>query len=111
MKIITKAIEKAFAKQGDTSQKSMSEIKIVMKLFGGGACSWYIYEKLDDDIYMAFVNLGDNEMAECGTVSMQEIMSIKFPPFGLGVERDMYFDPLSKTLEDVINTVKSGGHV
>jgi len=39
MKIITKAIEKAFEKQGDTSQKSMSEIKIVMKLFGGGAFS------------------------------------------------------------------------
>jgi len=111
MKLITKAIEQAFQKQGDTSQKSMSEIKIVMKLFGGGAFSWYIYEKLDDDIYMAFVNLGDNEMAECGTISMSEIESVKFPPFGLGVERDMYFEPLSRTLEDVYNTVKAGGHV
>jgi hypothetical protein len=111
MKIITKAIETAFQKQGDTSQKSMSEIKIVMKLFGGGAFTWYLYEKLDDDIYMAFVNLGDYEMAECGTVSMQELLSIKFPPFGLGVERDMYFEPLSRTLKDVYDTVKSGGHV
>jgi len=111
MKIITKAIEKAFEKQGDTSQKSMSEIKIVMKLFGGGACTWYIYEKLDDDTYMVFVNLGDPEMAECGYVSMSELMSIKFPPFGLPIERDMHFEPLSRTLEDVINTVKSGGHV
>ena len=111
MKILTKAIEQAFTKQGDTSQKSMSEIKIVMKLFGGGAFTWYLYEKINDDIYMAFVNLGDPEMAECGTVSMQELMSVKFPPFNLGIERDMHFEPLSRTLEDVINTVKSGGHV
>lgn len=111
MKILTKAIEKAFAKQGKTGNKSMSEIKIVMKLFGGGACSWYLYEKIDDDTYMAFVNMGDSQMAECGYVSMSEIMSIKFPPFGLGVERDMYFEPLSRTLKDVIDTVKSGGHV
>lgn len=111
MKIITKAIEQAFQKQGDTSQKEMKDIKIVMKLFGGGAFTWYLYEKLDDDIYMAFVNLGDPMCAEIGTVSMQEIMSVKFPPFGLGVERDMYFEPLSRTLKDVYDTVKSGGHV
>ena len=111
MKLITKAIEQAFEKQGDTSEMEMSEIKIVMKLFGGGACSWYLYEKLYDDIYMAFVNLGDSQMAECGRVSMSELMSIKFKPFGLGIERDMYFEPLEKTLQDVINTVKSGGHV
>jgi len=111
MKIITKAIEQAFEKQGDTSQKEMKDIKIVMKLFGGGAFTWYLYEKLDEDIYMAFVNLGDPEMAEMGTVSLSEIMSVKFPPFGLGVERDMYFEPLSRSLEDVYNTVKSGGHV
>ena len=111
MKIITKAIEQAFAKQGKTGNKSTSEIKIVMKLFGGGAFTWYLYEKLDDDIYMAYVNLGDPEMSECGTVSMSELMNLKFPPFGLGIERDMYFEPLSRTLEDVMNTVKSGGHV
>jgi len=111
MKLITKAIEKAFEKQGDTSQKSMSDIKIIMKLFGGGAFSCYLYEKLDEDTYMAFVNIGDPEMAECGTVSMSEIKAIKFPPFGLGVERDLYFKPLSRSLKDVYDTVKSGGHV
>jgi hypothetical protein len=111
MKIITKEIEQAFAKQGKTGNKSMKDIKIVLKLFGGGAFSWYLYEKISDDIYMAFVNLGDPEMSECGTVSMKELMSLKFRPFGLGIERDMYFKPLSRTLEDVMNTVQSGGHV
>ena len=71
MKIITKEIEKAFQKQGDTSQKSMEEIKIVMKLFNPqGAGTWYLYEKLDEDVYMAFVNLDDPICAEIGTVSM-----------------------------------------
>ena len=111
MKIITKAIEAAFAKQGDTSQKSMKDIKIVMKLFNPmGAGTWYIYEHLEEDIYMCFANLGDPEMAEMGTVSMTEITSLRMP-FGLGIERDMHFEPLSRTLQDVYDTVKSGGHV
>jgi len=111
MKIITKAIEAAFAKQGDTSQKSMKDIKIVMKLFNPmGAGTWYIYEHLEEDIYMCFANLGDPEMAEMGTVSMTEITSLRLP-FGLGIERDMHFEPLSRTLQDVYDTVKSGGHV
>ena len=111
MKIITKAIEKAFQKQGNTSNKSMSEIKIVMKLFNPvGAGTWYLYEHLEDDIYMCFANLGDPEMAECGTVSLNELMSIKLR-WGLSIERDMHFEPLSRTLKDVYDTIKSGGHV
>jgi hypothetical protein len=111
MKIITKAIEKAFEKQGDTSQLSMSNIKIVMKLFNPcGAGTWYLYEHLEDDIYMCFANLGDPEMAECGTVSMSELMSLRLP-FGLKIERDMHFEPLSRTLKEVYDKIKSGGHV
>ena len=111
MKIITKAIEKAFQKQGDTSNKSMSEIKIVMKLFNPvGAGTWYLYEHLEDDIYMCFANLGDPEMAECGTVSLNELMSIKLR-WGMSIERDMHFEPLKHTLETVIQVVKGGKHI
>jgi hypothetical protein len=112
MKLITKAIEAAFAKQGDTSQMEMSEIKIVMKLFNPwGAGTWYIYEHLEDDIYMAFVNLNDPMCAECGTISMTEIEEWKHPVFRLGIERDMHFEPLSITLKSVYETIKAGGHV
>jgi len=111
MKIITKAIEQAFAKQGDTSQKSMDEIKIVMKLFNPqGAGTWYIYEKIDEDIYMAFVNLGDPVCAEMGTVSMQELLEFR-GWLGLGLERDMQFEPLKHTLKTVYDVVKSDGHL
>ena len=111
MKILTQEILAAFKKQGKTGNKSAKDIKIVLKLFSPvGAATWYIYEKETDDIYWAFVNLGDYEMSECGTVSMNELMSLRLP-LGLHIERDMYFKPLSMSLEEVMNIVKSGGHV
>ena len=111
MKIITKAIEQAFAKQGYTGNKKSEDIKIVMKLFNPcGAGTWYLYEKEDEDIYWCFANLGDPINAECGRVSMKELMSLRLP-FGLKIERDMHFEPLSKSLKDVIDIIKSGGHV
>ena len=111
MKILTKEVLDAFAKQGRTGNKSAKDIKIVMKLFNpSGAGTWYLYEKEDDDIYWGYVNLGDIDCAECGTVSMNELMAFR-GRFGLGIERDMHFKPLSMSLEEVINIVKSGGHV
>jgi hypothetical protein len=111
MKILTQEILNAFAKQGNTSEKSAKDIKIVLKLFNPtGAGTWYIYEKEDDDIYWCFANLGDPECAECGTVSMSELMAFR-GRFGLGIERDMHFKPLSISLAEVINIIKSGGHV
>ena len=111
MKLITKAIEQAFQKQGYTGNKSMKDIKIVVKLFNPmGAGTWYLYEHVEEDIYMCFANLGDPMCAEMGTVSLTELEELKLP-FGLGIERDMHFDPLSMTLEEVYNKVKAGGHV
>lgn len=111
MKLITKAIEKAFQKQGYCGDKQMSEIKIVCKLFNPvGADTWYLYEHVENDIYMAFVTLGDPDCAEIGTISLNELESLRLP-FGLKIERDRYFDPLSRTLKEVYDKVKSGGHV
>ena len=111
MKILTAEIIKAFEKQGYCGNKETKDIKIVMKLFNPtGAGTWYLYEKEDDDIYWCFANLGDVQNAECGTVSMTELMNFR-GRFNLGIERDMSFKPLSMSLEEVMNTVKSGGHV
>jgi hypothetical protein len=112
-KIITKEIEAAFKKQGDTSQMSAKDIKIVLKLFNPtGVGEWYIYDEIVDDngLYMAFVNLGDPEMAECGYVSMQELMEFR-GRFNLPLERDKFFKPLSMTLQEVMDKVKRGEHV
>lgn len=109
MKLITKEIESAFERQGYTGDKQPKDIKVIMKLFNPvGVGTWYVYEKEDDDIYWAFVNLGDPMMAECGTISMSEITSLRLP-MGMKIERDMYFG--NHTLQEVIDKVKSGGHV
>lgn len=111
MKIITKEIADAFKKQGYTGDKDPKDIKIVLKLFNPcGAGTWYLYDKEDEDIYWGFVNLGDPMFAECGTVSMSELMSLRLP-FGLHIERDMHFKPLSMSLEEVMSKVKNGQHV
>jgi len=109
MKLFTKAIEQAFKKQGYTGNKEANDIKIICKLFNPtGAGTWYLYEKEDEDIYWAFVNLGDPVCAECGTVSLSEIKSFR-GTFGLGIERDMHFG--TRTLKEVQDIVKQGGHV
>ena len=102
---------KAFEKQGSTGEMDAKEIKIVLKLFNPcGSQTWYLYERESEDIYWGFVNLGDVEMSECGTVSMSELMSLRLP-FGLSIERDMSFEPLSMSLEEVMTKVQSGQHV
>jgi len=111
MKIFTQAIINAFKKQGKTGNKQAKDIFIICKLFNpGGAGTWYLYENEDDEIYWAFVNLGDRECAECGTVSMSELLAYK-GMFGLKIERDKFFEPFSMTLEEVQNKVKAGQHV
>ena len=105
MKLLTKAILTAFAKQGSTADKSAKDIKIICKLFGGAACTWWLYEqdKEDPDLFMCFATLGDPSCAECGTVSLKELQSIRFPPLGLVVERNLYYEIGEQTLQDVID--------
>ena len=101
-------IRKAFASQGDTSEKGMAEIRIVCKLFNPtGAGTWYLYEKLDEFLYMAFVELGDPRFAEIGTVDIRELAGF-IGQFGLPIERDLHFETLHHTLLEVRNKVRCG---
>jgi hypothetical protein len=87
MKLITAAIraklEKNFREQNDEDG--------VLKLFGGPACTWVITQlEPNGDTMWGLADLGMG-CIEYGTISLSELQSVKFPPFGLGVERDMYF--------------------
>lgn len=106
MKLITKAIEKkllANAKIGDASKT-----KPVLKLFGGSACTWLISE-MDGDLLFGLCDLGLGE-AELGYVSLSELESIKFPPFGLPVERDAWFEA-DKTLAEYADEARVAGRI
>ena len=64
--------------------------KPVVKFFGGAACTWLISEMDEDEIMFGLCDLGFGT-PELGSVSYAELKDIEFPPFGLGVERDMHW--------------------
>jgi hypothetical protein len=106
MKLLTKEIEQAFIRQGDTSRKKTEDIQVICKWFNPvGAGTWYVYERdsEDPDIFWVFADLGDSMLAECGTVSLKELQTLNLP-LGMSIERDIHFSPCS--LASVINKVK-----
>lgn len=95
MELLTKEIIKKFEKHPIYSQDNKPEKKILVKYFTPfGSWTWYIVEasKEGDDWLMfcyCISGLGE-EFNEWGYVSLNELKSI-VGPFGLGVERDLYF--------------------
>jgi len=105
MKLITKEIEKEIEKKPlyfyEENDIDTKDAKIIVKFFGGGQWTWWAIEgeKLEDgDI--RFFGLVQGFEKEFGYFTLKELEGIKFPPFGLGVERDKYFS--NKTIKDVI---------
>ena len=94
MKLITKEIEKKLEKYPLYSQDGKGDDAVVIAKFFGGSCwSWYATEgnKTEDgDIEFYGLIVGDYEVG-LGYFYLSELEKIKFPPFGLGVERDKWF--------------------
>ena len=87
MQLITKAIQEKLDKNFQTENHE----EVVLKLFGGGSVTWLITQmEPDGDIMWGLCDLG-MDCCEYGTVSLSELQSVRFPPFGLGVERDKFF--------------------
>ncbi len=89
MKLITAALMKKLVKNGQLTNKT--GMVPVVKFFGGAACTWLITEiDADGDTMFGLCDLGFGT-PELGTVSLRELKALRFPPFGLPVERDLYF--------------------
>ena len=102
MKLMTDELLKAFINQGDTSMKMAEDIKVIAKFFNpAGAGTWFAteYDPVDR-VFFGYANLGDSEMAELGTFSLDELQSYR-GRFGLGIERDLHFH--GRTLKDVMD--------
>lgn len=103
MKLLTQAILKKLPALYSQEDKPASEITIPVKFFGGGACTWYATEyDPESRIFFGFVTLGDPQNAELGTFALDELKAVRFPPFGLSIERDLHWDTKT-TLQTVID--------
>jgi hypothetical protein len=105
MKLLTKAIINKMPLPDDITKAE--EAPIIVKFFGGGSYSLFViaaYAWIDgvevklseingreyDDInFYGYVT--GLQFDEWGYTTLNQLKEIKFPPFGLGIERDMYF--------------------
>ena len=95
MKLITKEIMGKLK----SNPRDNADNKPWLKLFNpAGSGTWLISEIEDNgDTMFGLCDLGHGS-PELGYVSLKELESLKLP-FGLKIERDMYFEP-TKTLSE-----------
>lgn len=92
MMLLTKANRTALPPLYSQDGKGMDAIAHV-KFFGGGRGTWYATEFDGEDTFFGYVvsPLGP-DCDELGYFSLSELQALRFPPFGLGIERDRYFE-------------------
>jgi len=91
MKLMTKAILKAVPPIGTYDMAESKDIPVIAKFFN--PCGRYMSEyDPESGIAFGFVRGEFDETCdELGSFSIPEMEAIKLPPFGLGIERDIYF--------------------
>jgi hypothetical protein len=106
MKLITKEILGKLEK----NPRDHSSNKPWLKLFNPvGAETWLISEiEADGDTLFGLCDLGWGH-PELGNVSLNELESLALP-FGLKIERDMYFEP-TKTLAEYAADARTAGRI
>ena len=102
MKLLTKQLIKRFEEIG--SQESSKNPIVVAKFFNPvGSATWYATEYLPDEkLFFGYVSIFGDHNDEWGYFSLEELEGYR-GAFGLGVERDLYFDeqPISQVLKGV----------
>jgi hypothetical protein len=103
MKLMTKELEAQFKKIG--SQEKSKDPIVVAKFFNPvGRGDWYAteYDPVDK-IFFGYVSIFGDHNDEWGSFSLKELEELKLP-FGLGIERDIFFkpEPMSKVCPKAI---------
>jgi len=107
MKLMTKELERKLPKLYTQESKELEALVIIHYFNPGGMGDWYITEgervdtvEMDNDLlFFGLCCLFEDEL---GNVCLSQLEAIKSPPFGLGVERDLYWTP--KTLSAVMES-------
>lgn len=96
MKLITKQIERQLAKYPLYSQdgKGYDAVAVCKFFQPNGSYTWYVTEgEKQEDGDWRFFGLVENIYGkEFGYFTLKELESIRLP-FGLTIERDIYFEP------------------
>lgn len=113
MKLLTAPIIKALDANPLYSHDGEGDnAKVICKFFGGGRFTFLVTEgsriaggpASTDWTFFGWCvsNLGPNE-DEWGYITLSQLQEMRFPPFGLKVERDMYSCPiLKKTIKEML---------
>ena len=100
MKLLTKELLARFAKLG--RQEDSADPIVVAKFFNpAGAGTWYATEyDPSERMFFGYVSIFGDWNDEWGSFSLDELENYR-GKFGLGIERDIYFDskPASQILE------------
>ncbi len=90
MRLMTKQLEKRFARVGSQEQKK--DPLIVTKFFNPtGRGTWFATEyDPEDKMFFGYVSIFGDHNDEWGYFSLQELESYE-GPWGLGIERDLYW--------------------
>ena len=102
MQLLTKEIKATLPALYSTENTPCDQKMIVLKFFNPmGAGTWYIAEGSEQEdgdwLFFGYCDLGIPDCAEWGYVSLSELVSVKLP-LGLGIERDIYFQPKTLSL-------------
>ena len=95
MQLLTKQIERELEKHPiySTDGVPVKDKKVIVKYFGGCACTWLVYEgeKQPDGDWLFYGNVTlDGDEWELGYFTLSQLKELRFPPFGLPIERDLY---------------------
>ena len=94
MKLLTAEIEKRLEKHPFCSMEGNGmNAEVIVKFFGGCAATWLVTEGEKNEEgeweFFGIVTL-DGEDWEWGYFTLKDLTEIRFPPFGLPIERDMW---------------------
>lgn len=102
MKLMTKELEKRFAQVG--SQEKVKDPIVIAKFFNPtGAGYWYAIKYIPiERMFFGYVSIFRDWNDEWGSFSLDELESFR-GSFGLGIERDVYFDetPISEIIAKI----------
>lgn len=97
MRLLTQEVLKKLPPLYATEDLPDDQKMAVVKYFGPtNSASWYVFEgeEQEDSDFLFFGYVCGLGFDELGYFSLRELESVRLP-FGLGIERDMHFRPVS----------------